>query len=99
MRYVMIKPVAKTKKQVKRTETDTAYFLKLVLYLILGSQWVFLVDAGLTRQIPIPFGLIIGLLFTRQEHFQIDRKIEYAVLLVAMIVGFWRLIGLTVTIL
>lgn len=44
----------------------------------------------------LPVGFIAGIMFARHEHFQIDRKIEYAVLLVAMVlsayipvVGFW----------
>ncbi len=74
-------------------EKDSAYFLKLVLYLIIGSIWI-KVTKGETNQIPIPIGLIIGLVFTTHEHFKIDRKIEYAVLLVAMLIGFWVPIGL-----
>jgi hypothetical protein len=82
--------MAKTKQ---KTEKDSVYFLKLVLYLILGSMWV-KITKGDTTQIPIPVGLIIGLVFTTHEHFKIDRKIEYAVLLVAMLIGFWAPIGL-----
>lgn len=74
-------------------EPDSVYFLKLVLYMILGSLWL-KVSKGETMQMPLPIGLIVGLVFTRHEHFQIDRKIEYAVLLVAMFVGFWLPIGL-----
>lgn len=72
----------------EQTETDSVYFLKLVLYLILGSLWL-KVTKGQNLQIPLPVGLIVGLILTRHEHFQIDRKIEYAVLLVAMLIGFW----------
>lgn len=80
-------------KKKTKVETDSTYFLKLVLYLILGSMWI-KVTKGETMQIPLPVGLIIGLLFTTHEHFKIDRKIEYAVLLVAMLIGFWAPIGL-----
>jgi hypothetical protein len=94
----------KTKKALQRVskkaptvtaETDSAYFLKLVLYLILGSLW-FKVSNGQTYQIPVPIGFLVGLFFTMHEHFQIDRKIEYAVLLIAMFVGFWLPIGINV---
>ncbi len=85
--------MAKTKTAV----SDGPYFLKLVLYLIVGSQWVRLVDTDLTRQIPLPIGLLVGFLFASHEHFQIDRKIEYAVLLIACLVGFWAQTGLSVT--
>ncbi len=80
-------------KKKQKVETDSTYFLKLVLYLILGSMWI-KVTKGETMQIPLPVGLIIGLLFTTHEPFKIDRKIEYAVLLVAMLIGFWAPIGL-----
>lgn len=84
--------MAKSKTKTSK-ESDSAYFLKLVLYLILGSLWV-KVSRGDASQLPLPIGLIIGLLFARHEHFQIDRKIEYALLLVATFVGFWLPIGL-----
>lgn len=79
------------KKQ--KVEKDSTYFLKLVLYMILGSMWI-KVTKGETMQIPIPVGFLAGLMFTAHEHFKIDRKIEYAVLLVAMLIGFWAPIGL-----
>ena len=87
--------------KVKRVpkEADTAYFLKLVLYIIVGSQWLRLVNADLTKQIPIPIGLIIGMFFAWHEHFRIDRKIEYAILLVAMLVGFWSQVGFYIVVL
>lgn len=79
----------------KKRETDSIYFLKLVLYLILGSLWL-KVTKGDNTQIPIPVGFITGLFLARKERFQIDRKIEYAVLLVAMLIGFWMPFGLYV---
>ncbi len=82
-----------------KKETDSAYVLKIVLYLIVGSQWLWIVNPELTEQIPIPIGLIIGGLFATHDHFQIDRKIEYALLLAAAFVGFWSQAGLTVTLL
>lgn len=86
--------MAKAKIKKKKTqEQDSVYFLKLVLYLILGSLWI-KVTSGDSNQIPLPVGLIIGLLFTSHEHFQIDRKIEYALLLIATFVGFWLPVGI-----
>lgn len=81
--------MAKTKTKTMTKTSDSAYVLKLILYLIIGSQWVFIVDPGMTKQLPVPVGFVIGLLFASHEHFKIDRKIEYAVLMVAMLVGFW----------
>lgn len=61
--------------------------------MILGSMWVKVTHAD-TLSLPLPVGLAIGLFFTSHEHFQIDRKIEYAVLLVAMLVGYFAPFGL-----
>lgn len=83
-------------KKRNKTETDSAYFLKLVLYVIMGSLWI-KITKGDGMQIPIPVGFIVGLIFTTHEHFKIDRKIEYAVLLIAMLIGFWAPIGLYIT--
>jgi hypothetical protein len=90
--------MAKTKsKKVTRTTNTSSfegvYLFKMVLYLLLGSMWV-KVSAGVDLTIPIPIGLIIGLIFTSHEHFRIDRKIEYAVMLVAMLFGYFAPYGL-----
>jgi len=76
----------------KQTESDGAYFLKLVLYIIVGSQWVWLISD--TSQIPLPIGLLLGLVYARHDHFQLDRKIEYAVLVIAALIAFWAQIGI-----
>jgi hypothetical protein len=96
--------MAKTKKRAgskarvtKNNELDSVYMLKLVLYLIIGAQWIRFENANGTTQIPIPIGLIVGMLFAAHDHFKIDRKIEFAVLLVAMFVGFWTQIGIYIT--
>lgn len=75
-----------------KPELDSIYVLKLLFYLILGSQWLRVVLEGGT-EIPIPVGALLGLLLVRHEKFQIDRKIEYAVLLVSMFIGFWLPMG------
>ena len=72
----------KQRKKTTKPETDSAYFLKLLLYFILGLIWIKINGRPL-----VPIGLIIGLLFSTHEHFRIDRKIEYAVLLVATLLG------------
>lgn len=81
----------------KKTKSyEEAYFLKLVLFLVLGSLWLKVSD-GQTWQIPIPVGFILGMALAMHDHFQIDRKIEYAILLVAMFIGFWAPIGIYIT--
>jgi hypothetical protein len=80
-------------KTAGNTQFDGVYLFKMVLYLLIGSMWV-KISAGADLSIPIPIGLIIGLVFTTHEHFQIDRKIEYAVMLVAMLFGYFAPYGL-----
>jgi hypothetical protein len=79
-------------KSKKRTtpEKDSVYFLKLVLFFLLGCLWVRL---GSGTGVPVPIGLVFGVLLASHEHFQIDRKIEYAVLLVATVLSFIAPIG------
>lgn len=84
-----------TKQTTQSQELDGVFFLKLVFYLILGSLWLKATD-GTSISIGIPVGLIIGLAFAFHEHFQIDKKIEFAVLLVATLVGFVAPFGLYV---
>lgn len=87
----------KRKAATKKQELDSVYLLKLVLYLIVGAQWIRFTNAAGNTQFPIPIGLIVGVLFASHDHFQIDRKIEYAVLLIATLVGFWSQVGIYVT--
>ena len=67
----------------KKVEADSVYFLKILLYFILGTIWI--ANASGHRVVPIGFGL--GLLFARKDHFQIDRKVEYAVLMVSALIS------------
>jgi hypothetical protein len=76
-------------------EPDSVFLLKLVLYLIIGSQWLRLTTGS--GQWPIPIGLLIGMLFAAHDHFRIDRKVEYALLLIAAFIGFWLPLGLEIT--
>ena len=69
------------KKQAE--ESSSVYFLKILMYFILGSIWI-----KLNGRIVLPIGLILGLLFSAHDHFKIDRKIEYAILLVAALLAF-----------
>lgn len=84
------------RKKIQSTETDGAYILKLVLYVVIGSLWIKITNSD-GGQIPVPVGFIIGLIFAMHDHFQIDRKIEYAILLLAMFIGFWLPIGIYVS--
>jgi len=91
--------MAKTKTTKKpkagAAELDSTFFLKLVLYVIIGAQWLRFTTAS-GSQVPLPIGLFIGILFVQHDHFRIDRKIEMAVLLVAMMIGFYGQVGVFV---
>jgi hypothetical protein len=86
---------SKTKKKLTANELDSIYVLKLVVYVILGSLWL-KITRGQDVQIPIPIGFFIGLVFASHDHVQLDRKIGYAVLLIAMLIGFWAPFGIYV---
>jgi hypothetical protein len=75
------------KKNKQPAELDGVYVLKLVMYALIGSLWLKIHSGDLSTGIPLPVGLVIGLLFASHEHFQIDRKVEYAVLVLATLVG------------
>lgn len=92
------KTVASRKKAlVISQELDTVYLLKLVMYLVLASQWLRVVSVS-GNVIPIPIGFMIGLWFASHEHFQIDRKVEYAILIIVMFVSYWLPIGINILI-
>ena len=79
----------------QKIEKDSVYFLKILLFFLLGTFWLRISqDDG--SYLMFPVGLVMGLIFASHDHFQIDRKIEYATLLIAAalsayvpIVGFW----------
>lgn len=90
--------MAKTKPSAKRggsLEMDGVFLLKLLLYVLLGSLWVKF-SKGDTLSVALPVGFVIGLVFATHEHFRIDRKIEYAVLFVALLLGYIAPYGLYV---
>ena len=89
----MLMSKAKT-KSARRTELDSVYLLKMVLYLVIGSLWL---RVHLSNQvIPLPLGFVAGVWIAARERFRIDRKLEYAVLLMAMFIGFWLPIGINI---
>lgn len=86
--------VKTTKRNRSRSEElDSVYFLKLVVYLLIGSLWL-KVSNGENVQVGLPVGFMAGIVLASHDHIQLDRKIGYAVLLVAMMIGFWLPFGL-----
>lgn len=93
----MAKKAKISKKLVNRepVEKDSVYFLKLILFFVLGTLWVQFGDAN---GVAIPVGLIFGVLLATHEHFQVDRKVEYAVLLIAAVLSYIAPIGFILTV-
>lgn len=91
--------VTRKKKTARLQESDSAYFLKIVLYIILGSLWI---KFGTPLQVGdfvlngVPIGLIIGLVFARHDHFQVDRKIEYVLLIGVTILTYFYPAGIVI---
>lgn len=75
----------------KFSDPDTAYFLKLVIVLLLGTLWLRLaepVTLGVFVLQAIPVGFIIALLLvSKLSYFRNDRKIWYAILLISTVIG------------
>ena len=87
------KTVSRRRKVSQPVESDGAFFFKLVLFLILSSIWLrFVFEDG--TELPLPLGAVIAVFYALHDHFQIDRKIELALILVAMFISFWLPIGL-----
>jgi hypothetical protein len=82
--------VAATRRSYEKVfESDGTYFLKLVVFTLLGTFWVRFGQPVEWLGIPLtalPIGLIIGLMLVRRfEKHQSDRKIWYAILVVVTI--------------
>jgi hypothetical protein len=99
-RALIISSMAKQKRKAKKvtSETNSTYFLKLILFFALGTFWVRLlhINIGPFEHISLPLGLVVGILFASHEHFQIDRKIEFAVLLAATFISFYLPVGIII---
>ena len=72
-----------------QSSADSVFFLKLVLYMLCGSIWLQVEAWG----VALPLGLVLGVAFASHDHFQIDRKLEYVVLLFAAVISFTLPVG------
>jgi hypothetical protein len=69
-------------KKGRTKEADSVYFLKILIYFVLGTVWI-----KYNGYVIFPLGLIIGVILAQKDHFAIDRKLEYAILLISAIIG------------
>jgi hypothetical protein len=74
--------MSKTARKTTARESDNAYFLKVLVYLVLGMVWI-----KINGYVVIPAGLIVGVIIAQHDHFAIDRKVEYAVLIVSAVLA------------
>lgn len=92
------KKTSKAKKTVRQqAEPDSVFFMKLIFYFIFGALWLRVVHYGagdITFSVPV--GLLIGILFARHEHFMIDRKLEYFILLISTVLSFYLPVGIII---
>jgi hypothetical protein len=81
-------------------ESDGTYFLKLVVFVLLGTLWLKFSQPVTWLGLPfggIPVGFLIGLiLVNRFEKLQSDRKIWYAILVVVTIICYFVPAGIVV---
>lgn len=103
----MTKKQKNSKKSVRKTtrkriaakinERDSTYFLKIVMYIILGSLWIKFAHPlfiGPLVLSGLPVGLMIGVLLASRDPSQIDRKIEYALLIIVAIMTYFLPAGI-----
>jgi predicted membrane chloride channel (bestrophin family) len=74
-------------------ESDSTYFLKLVVFVLLGTLWLKFAQPVSWLGLPvggIPLGLLVGLvLVSKFEKYQSDRKIWYAILVMVTIICYF----------
>ena len=81
-------------------ESDSTYFLKLVVIVLLGTLWLKFSEPLNWMGIilgALPLGILIGFLIVRAfEHHQEDRKIWYAVLLIVGVISYFVPAGIII---
>lgn len=81
------------------SESDGVYFLKIVLYVVLGTLWLKFgqpLMLGSFELNALPLGLLIGLIIINFDRFQVDRKIEYAILVVVTVMSYFLPAGILI---
>ena len=86
--------------QERMFETDGTYFLKLVVFVLLGTLWLKFQQPvswlGVSLR-GLPVGFLLGLiLVSRFEKYQSDRKIWYAILVVVTIICYFVPAGVVI---
>ena len=81
-------------------ETDSTFFLKLVICVVLGALWLRLkepLELGALEVQGLPIGLIIALLLVLKfEKYQFNRKIWYSVLILIAVLSSFTPVGVMI---
>jgi hypothetical protein len=80
-----------------KTEPGSVFFLKVVFFFVIGTIWIRF-DVERSGGVGIPVGFLLGLAFANHDHFQIDQKIEYALLFVAAVLSYVLPLGAVILI-
>jgi positive regulator of sigma E activity len=82
----------------KIVESDGTYFLKLVVFILIGTFWIIFKQPVTWLGLPlnaVPIGMLVGfLLVSKFEKLQSDRKIWYAILIIVTLVSYFRPAGI-----
>lgn len=94
------KPARRTRRVVSALySSDSTFFLKLVMFVVLGSFWLKFsnpIAVGPVVLTGIPIGLMLGVFFASRDRFQIDRKIEYAILVIMAVLTYFVPAGIII---
>lgn len=106
---VAVKPRTKAGAKVKQVrrqirervfESDSTYFLKLIVVFILGTFWIKFSDPVLIGDFylaAIPVGVFAGFVLVRKlEKHQSNRKIMYALLIVTGVISNFQAAGIVI---
>lgn len=99
--YARNRAVAISRRGYERVfESDGTYFLKLVVFVLLGTFWLKFASPVSWLGVPlsgVPIGLLLGLLLvSRFEQYQADRKIWYAILVIVAIISYFVPAGIVI---
>ncbi|MCL1876542.1 hypothetical protein FWF74_00650 [Candidatus Saccharibacteria bacterium] len=86
-------PKNATREIFKNQRVYAHFFLKFVIFLILGMTWLRL-GAPVFGLAAAPIGLMIGLIVALFERFRIGRGIEIAILVVAAVASYFFDVGI-----
>lgn len=85
-----------TSKQKQPREPDSVFFLKILVLLIISTMWLRFSSNGELSgtELNLPLGGAAAFVLVQFDHFAIDRKIEYVVVLISSFISFFLPVGI-----